>query len=218
MPPIVELKGGVSCVRVCEWVEPHQKSSSRSRRTQNLRKQTAISALRDDQRFLNPPVGTPTLRCRLGLAQKPKPAPIDRLSAHRNFAQKLVAVRPAGPRGSVPCRRGENDRGRRRAAVGRRRDWVGAALVQAAAAHPGSRRWRRNDHIGAASQVARSLHLTVDDFGIEVEISARIARQRNLRIYEIGISYFGCTYAEGKKINWKDGLKAPWYTFWFRFR
>src|SRR5262249_6697585 len=58
------------------------------------------------------------------------------------------------------------------------------------------------------SSVVRSLNLTANDFGIEVEISARIARQRNLRIYELGISYFGRTYAEGKKITWKDGLKA----------
>jgi glycosyltransferase involved in cell wall biosynthesis len=65
---------------------------------------------------------------------------------------------------------------------------------------------------------ARSLHLTANDFGIEVEISAEIARQRNLRIYELGISYFGRTYAEGKKINWRDGLKALWYVFKFRFR
>jgi hypothetical protein len=68
------------------------------------------------------------------------------------------------------------------------------------------------------SRVARSLRLTANDFGIEVEISAEVARQRNLRIYEIGISYFGRTLAEGKKINWKDGVKALWYIFKFRFR
>jgi len=66
--------------------------------------------------------------------------------------------------------------------------------------------------------VARSLRLTANDFGIEVEMSAEIARQRSLRIYELGISYYGRTYAEGKKINWKDGLKALWYVFKFRFR
>jgi glycosyltransferase involved in cell wall biosynthesis len=66
--------------------------------------------------------------------------------------------------------------------------------------------------------VARSLRLSADDFGIEVEMSAEIARQRQLRIYELGISYYGRTYAEGKKINWKDGLKALWYIFRFRFR
>jgi glycosyltransferase involved in cell wall biosynthesis len=67
-------------------------------------------------------------------------------------------------------------------------------------------------------EVARSLRLTTNDFGIEVEISAEIARQRTLRIYELGICYFGRTYAEGKKINWKDGLKALWYVLKFRFR
>jgi hypothetical protein len=60
--------------------------------------------------------------------------------------------------------------------------------------------------------------LTANDFGIEVEISAEIARQRNLRVYEGGISYFGRTYAEGKKINWKDGVKALWHVFKFRLR
>jgi glycosyltransferase involved in cell wall biosynthesis len=68
------------------------------------------------------------------------------------------------------------------------------------------------------NSVVRSLRLTATDFGIEVEMSAEIARQRTLRIYELGISYFGRTYAEGKKINWRDGLKALWYIFKFRFR
>ena len=62
-------------------------------------------------------------------------------------------------------------------------------------------------------EVLRSLRLTANDFGIEVEISAQIAKQHNLRIYEVGISYYGRTYAEGKKITWKDGLKAIWYIF-----
>jgi len=65
--------------------------------------------------------------------------------------------------------------------------------------------------------VVRSLRLSATDFGIEVEISAGIARQRHLRIYELGITYYGRTYAEGKKINWKDGLKALWYLIKFRF-
>lgn len=46
-------------------------------------------------------------------------------------------------------------------------------------------------------------------FTIEPEITARVA-QKKLRIYEVGISYSGRTYAEGKKINWKDGLSALW--------
>jgi glycosyltransferase involved in cell wall biosynthesis len=65
--------------------------------------------------------------------------------------------------------------------------------------------------------VLRSLRLTANDFGIEVEISAQIAKQRKLRIYELGISYYGRTYAEGKKITWKDSLKALWYILKFRF-
>ena len=50
-------------------------------------------------------------------------------------------------------------------------------------------------------------------FGFEPEITARIAKINNLKIYEIGISYFGRTYKEGKKINWKDGVKAIWEIF-----
>jgi glycosyltransferase involved in cell wall biosynthesis len=68
------------------------------------------------------------------------------------------------------------------------------------------------------SQVARSMRLTAEDFGIEVELSPKIARQSSLRIYELGITYYGRAYEEGKKINWKDGLKALWYVFKYRFR
>jgi len=51
------------------------------------------------------------------------------------------------------------------------------------------------------------------DFGLEIEITAKIARlpNLNLKIYEVGISYWGRTYQEGKKIRWQDGLKACWY-------
>ncbi len=66
--------------------------------------------------------------------------------------------------------------------------------------------------------VLKSLRLTADDFGIEVEMSSEIARARHWRIYEMGISYYGRTYAEGKKINWKDGLLAFWYLLKFRIR
>jgi glycosyltransferase involved in cell wall biosynthesis len=65
--------------------------------------------------------------------------------------------------------------------------------------------------------VLRSLRLTANDFGIEVEISAQIAKQHQLRIYELGISYYGRTHDEGKKITWKDSLLALWYIFKFRF-
>ena len=66
-------------------------------------------------------------------------------------------------------------------------------------------------------EVLQYLSLRSDDFGFEIEFSANIARAKRLRIYEIGISYFGRTYAEGKKISWKDGVKALWYVFRFRF-
>jgi len=66
-------------------------------------------------------------------------------------------------------------------------------------------------------EVLDSLRLSADDFGIEVELSARFARARRWRIYETGISYYGRTYDEGKKINWRDGLKALWYVVKYRF-
>jgi glycosyltransferase involved in cell wall biosynthesis len=65
-------------------------------------------------------------------------------------------------------------------------------------------------------EVLRTLKLSCDGFGIEIEISARIARRRTWRIYEVGITYYGRTYDEGKKVNWKDGLKALWYIVKFR--
>lgn len=68
------------------------------------------------------------------------------------------------------------------------------------------------------STVFRELRLSSDDFGIEIEISAQIARARRWRIYEVGISYYGRTYTEGKKINWRDGVKALLYLFRFRIR
>jgi len=65
-------------------------------------------------------------------------------------------------------------------------------------------------------EVLQELKLTSDGFGFEIEISAQIARARRWRIYEVGISYYGRTYQEGKKINWRDGLKALIFLFKFR--
>jgi glycosyltransferase involved in cell wall biosynthesis len=56
-------------------------------------------------------------------------------------------------------------------------------------------------------EVIRSLKLRSDDFAIEPEITAKVCK-RKLRIYEVPISYYGRTYAEGKKITWRDGVKA----------
>jgi glycosyltransferase involved in cell wall biosynthesis len=58
--------------------------------------------------------------------------------------------------------------------------------------------------------VARRLVLTTDRFGFEPEITARLAQAR-ARIYEVPISYSGRTYAEGKKIGWRDGVAAFWH-------
>jgi hypothetical protein len=65
-------------------------------------------------------------------------------------------------------------------------------------------------------EVLALLTLRRNDFGFEIEFSANVARKRDLRIHEVGISYCGRTYAQGKKINWKDGLKAIFYVFWHR--
>ena len=60
------------------------------------------------------------------------------------------------------------------------------------------------------------LTLRCNDFGFEIEFSSNIARPRTLRIYEVGISYYGRTYDEGKKINWRDGIKALYYLIKFK--
>jgi len=59
-------------------------------------------------------------------------------------------------------------------------------------------------------EVIKPLQLQERRFGFEPEVTARIARLPGIRIYEVGISYYGRTYAEGKKINWKDGFRAIW--------
>lgn len=58
-------------------------------------------------------------------------------------------------------------------------------------------------------ELIQSIDIKERRFGFEPEITAKIAGKR-ARIYEIGISYYGRTYGEGKKINWKDGVKAVW--------
>jgi glycosyltransferase involved in cell wall biosynthesis len=59
------------------------------------------------------------------------------------------------------------------------------------------------------ADVLRSLDLREDRFGFEPEVTAKVCR-RKLRIYEVPIAYYGRTYAEGKKITWRDGVKAAW--------
>lgn len=58
------------------------------------------------------------------------------------------------------------------------------------------------------TKTLKQLNLKEKRFGFEPEVTAKIARVPNIRIYEVGISYYGRTYNEGKKINWKDGLEA----------
>jgi glycosyltransferase involved in cell wall biosynthesis len=57
-------------------------------------------------------------------------------------------------------------------------------------------------------ELIRSLTLESDDFGFEPEVTAKILRRGDVRLFEMPISYYGRTYAEGKKITWRDGVKA----------
>lgn len=57
-------------------------------------------------------------------------------------------------------------------------------------------------------EIIQSLDLRENRFGFEPEVTAKVAKIPKVRIYEVGISYYGRTYAEGKKINWKDGFRA----------
>ncbi len=60
------------------------------------------------------------------------------------------------------------------------------------------------------ADIIKGLKLNEKRFGFEPEVTAKVSRVPNVRIYEVGISYYGRTYAEGKKINWKDGFRALW--------
>jgi len=58
------------------------------------------------------------------------------------------------------------------------------------------------------SEIIKNIKLQENRFGFEPEVTAKISRIPKIRIYEVGISYFGRTYEEGKKIGWKDGFRA----------
>ncbi|HSE15221.1 MAG TPA: glycosyltransferase family 2 protein [Candidatus Deferrimicrobium sp.] len=64
-------------------------------------------------------------------------------------------------------------------------------------------------------EVIRSIRIEEDRFGFEPEVTSKVARM-GCRIFEVGISYSGRTYAEGKKINWKDGVRAIWCILKYR--
>jgi glycosyltransferase involved in cell wall biosynthesis len=59
-------------------------------------------------------------------------------------------------------------------------------------------------------EILQQITIEEDRFGFEPEITAKVARLKECRIYEVGISYYGRTYAEGKKIGWRDGVSALW--------
>ncbi|GAA4449538.1 glycosyltransferase family 2 protein [Rurimicrobium arvi] len=67
-------------------------------------------------------------------------------------------------------------------------------------------------------EVIQSLDLKEKRFGFEPEVTAKLSRIPKIRIYEVGISYYGRTYEEGKKIGWRDGFRAIWcimkYNIW----
>ncbi len=65
-------------------------------------------------------------------------------------------------------------------------------------------------------EVLDSIQLQENRFGFEVEITAKVAKGK-WRIYEVPISYYGRSYAEGKKITWKDGFRALWCIVKYRF-
>lgn len=67
------------------------------------------------------------------------------------------------------------------------------------------------------SSYAKRINIRESRFGIEPEITAKLARMKPIRIYEVGISYYGRTYEEGKKIGWKDGFRAIYCIFKYRF-
>ena len=58
------------------------------------------------------------------------------------------------------------------------------------------------------AKILQSIALKENRFGFEPEVTAKVSRIKKIRIYEVGISYYGRTYEEGKKINWKDGIHA----------
>lgn len=60
----------------------------------------------------------------------------------------------------------------------------------------------------AKSEILKNLDLRENRFGFEPEVTAKLSRIKGIRIYEVGISYYGRTYADGKKIGWKDGFRA----------
>lgn len=67
------------------------------------------------------------------------------------------------------------------------------------------------------TSIAKEINIKENRFGIEPEITAKLAKIKKIRIYEVGISYYGRTYEEGKKIGWKDGFRAIYCIIKYKF-
>lgn len=65
------------------------------------------------------------------------------------------------------------------------------------------------------TEVLKQIRLKEKRFGFEPEVTAKVSRIMDIRIYEVGIAYYGRTYKEGKKINWKDGFRAIYCIIWY---
>ena len=65
-------------------------------------------------------------------------------------------------------------------------------------------------HKAFRREIIQGLTITEDRFGVEPEITARLARVPGIRLYEVAVTYYGRTYEEGKKITWRDGVAALW--------
>lgn len=67
------------------------------------------------------------------------------------------------------------------------------------------------------SSIAKEIKIKEKKFGLEPEITAKLAKVPNIRFYEVSISYYARTFEEGKKIGWKDGFRGIWCIFKYRF-
>jgi glycosyltransferase involved in cell wall biosynthesis len=68
------------------------------------------------------------------------------------------------------------------------------------------------------AEIIKNIRLEEKRFGFEPEVTAKIAKIKKIRVYEVGISYYGRTFEEGKKISWKDGLRAIYCIVKFYFK
>jgi hypothetical protein len=67
------------------------------------------------------------------------------------------------------------------------------------------------------SDIIKNIQLKENRFGFEPEVTAKISKIKNLKIYEVGVKYYGRKYEDGKKITWKDGFSALRCIFYYNF-